>query len=41
MASPAAACSIFEGSQQSAGIRSDPNYMEIDAPPTKLNIKIP
>src|ERR1700736_3927898 len=32
MASPNAACPIFEGSQRSAGVRSDPNYMETAAP---------
>jgi hypothetical protein len=32
MASPDAACRIFEGLQQSVGVRSDPNYMEIAAP---------
>src|ERR1700730_13100790 len=32
MASPGAACPIFEGSQRSAGVRSDPNYMETAAP---------
>src|SRR6202048_1470572 len=31
MASPDVACSIFEGSQQLAGVHSDPNYMEIAA----------
>src|ERR1700730_5670832 len=31
MASPVAAYPIFEGSQQSAGVRSDPNYMETAA----------
>jgi len=40
MANPDAACPIFEGSQQSVGIRSDPNYMEM-APPPDLNIKVP
>jgi hypothetical protein len=40
MANPDAAWPIFEGLQQSAGVRSDPNYMEIAAPPN-LNIKIP
>jgi hypothetical protein len=41
MASPDVAYPIFEGSQQSVGIRSDPNYMEIAAPPPDLNIKVP
>jgi hypothetical protein len=31
MASQDAACPIFEGSQRLAGVRSDPNYMEIAA----------
>ena len=37
---PGCSLPIFEGSQQSAGVRSDPNYMEITAPPN-LNIKVP
>jgi hypothetical protein len=40
MASADAAYPIFEGSQQSVGIRSDPKYMEM-APPSDLNIKVP
>jgi len=41
MESPAATWPIFEGSKQSAGARSNPNYMEIAAPPPNLNIKVP
>jgi len=41
MASQDAACPIFVGSQRSAGVRSDSNYMEIAAPPPNLNIKVP
>jgi hypothetical protein len=40
MASRDAAYPIFERSQQSAGVRSDPNYMEIAAQPNP-NIKVP